>query len=61
MAYADFDLKTAVSTFGLTVYRDTDVFSGIEPLEPSEFLRVWLDEFVPVALGVNTEKGAAIS
>ena len=24
--------------------------------EPSPFLRVWLDEFAPVAAGVNTEK-----
>ena len=26
MAYGDFDLKTAVNTFGLTEDRDTDVF-----------------------------------
>ena len=26
------------------------------PIEPSEFLRLWLDEFAPVALGVNSEK-----
>ena len=56
MAYGDFDLKTAVNTFGLTEDRDTDVFAVVEPLEPSEFLRVWLDEFAPVALGVNSEK-----
>ena len=56
MAYADFDLKRAVHTFGLTEERNTDLFAGIEPLEPSEFLRVWLDEFAPLALGVNSEK-----
>src|SRR5262249_12616728 len=28
----------------------------VEPLVPSEFVRVWLDEFAPVALGVNSEK-----
>src|SRR2546423_1622944 len=54
MAYADFNLKTAVNTFKLTVDRDTDVFSTVEPVEPSEFLRVWLEEFAPVALGVNS-------
>lgn len=56
MAYGDFDLKTAVQTFGLTEDRATDLFAGVEPLEPSEFLRAWLDEFAPVALGVNSEK-----
>jgi hypothetical protein len=56
MAYGDFDLKTAVQKFGLTEHRNIDLFAAVAPLEPSPFLRVWLDEFVPVALGVNTEK-----
>src|SRR5438445_8264862 len=56
MAFSDFDLKTAVSKFALTEDRDTDLFVGVEPLEPSEFLRVWLEQFAPVALGVNSEK-----
>jgi hypothetical protein len=56
MSYADFDLRTAVQSFGLTEERNTDLFAGIDPLEPSEFLRVWLDEFAPVALGVNSER-----
>jgi hypothetical protein len=56
MAFGDFDLKRAVNTFGLTEERNTDLFAGVEPLEPSEFLRIWLDEFAPLALGVNSEK-----
>ena len=56
MSYSDFDLKTAVRSLGLTENRDADLFAGVEPIEPDEFLRVWLDEFAPVALGVNTEK-----
>jgi hypothetical protein len=56
MAFSDFDLKTAVHTFALTEERDTDLFAAVEPLQPSEFLRVWLGEFAPVALGVNSEK-----
>src|ERR1700730_4810360 len=56
MAYGDFDLKTAVHTFALPVIRDTDVFVDVQPLEPSEFLRVWLDNFARVALGVNSER-----
>lgn len=56
MAFADFDLKRAVNTFGLIEDRDTDLFAEIEPMVPGEFLRGWLEEFAPVALGVNSEK-----
>jgi hypothetical protein len=56
MAFSDFDLKTAVQTFALSEERDTDLFAGVEPLEPSAFLRVWLEQFAPVALGMNSEK-----
>ena len=57
MAYGDFDLKSAVAAFGLVEDRDTDLFADVEPLEPGESLRRWLEEFAPVALGLNTEKG----
>lgn len=56
MAYGDFDLKTAVHQFGLTENQNTDLFAEVEPLEPSDFLRDWLNEFAPVALGVNSER-----
>src|SRR5580658_2147518 len=56
MAFSDFDLRTAVHTFALTEERDTDLFADVKPIEPSEFLQVWLKTFVPVALGVNSEK-----
>ena len=49
MSYADYDLRTAVQTFGLTEGRDTDMFAAVGPLEPSGFLRVWLDQFAPGA------------
>jgi hypothetical protein len=56
MAFSDFDLKTAVQRFELREDRDTDLFAGVQPLEPSDFLRVWLERLAPVALGVNSEK-----
>ena len=56
MTYSDFDLRSALSAFGLTEERDTDLFPNVEPVEPSEFLRKWLEEFSPVAVGVNTER-----
>jgi hypothetical protein len=56
MAFSDFDLKTAVQKFGLTENRGTDLFADVAALEPSDFLRPWLDEFAPVALGISSEK-----
>jgi hypothetical protein len=56
MSFSDFDLKTAVHAFALSEERDTDLFAGVEALEPSAFLRVWLEQFAPVALGMNSEK-----
>ena len=56
MAFSDFNLRTALQTFGLTEQRDVDLFADVAPLNTSEFLRKWLDEFAPVAVGVNTEK-----
>jgi hypothetical protein len=56
MAFADFDLKTVVQKFGLTEDRNTDLFASVESLDPSDFLRIWLTKFAPVALGVNSEK-----
>src|SRR5262245_49396175 len=56
MAYSDFDLETAVQRFGLSVDEDTDLFADVMPIEPSEFLQVWLIEFARTALRVNSEK-----
>jgi hypothetical protein len=55
MAYGDFDLKTAVHTFGLTEEDSTDLFAAVEALPPSDYLSSWLQEFAPVALGINSE------
>ncbi len=56
MAFGDFDLREALRAFGLTDERDTDLFADVGGLEPTPFLRVWLDEFAPVAVGVGSEK-----
>jgi Putative restriction endonuclease len=56
MAYSDFDLRTAVRTFGLTERDDLDLFAAVVPLPPTSFLQVWLDEFAPVALTFSSEK-----
>src|SRR5579871_117655 len=56
MVFSDFDLKTAVHTFGLTENRRTNLFADVEPVEPSDLLRGWLGELAPIALGINSEQ-----
>jgi hypothetical protein len=60
MAYSDFELKTAVDTFSLVVERNLDLFRAIEPVEPSPILSGLLDEFTPIALGIDTEKARSV-
>jgi hypothetical protein len=56
MAFNEFDLKTAVQRFELVEDRRTDVFKDVALLAPSDYLRDWLADFAPVALGINTEQ-----
>jgi hypothetical protein len=56
MAFADFQLETAVKAFNLSEESKTDLFRHVEPIEPSEYLRGWLAVFAPVAVGINTEQ-----
>ena len=46
MAFSDFNLRSAVETFGLQEDRDSDLFAQVAPLDISEFTRSWLDEIV---------------
>ncbi|HTU21575.1 MAG TPA: hypothetical protein VMG10_26295 [Gemmataceae bacterium] len=55
MAFSDFTLRAAVDTFELQEELDTDLFAQVAALELSEFTRAWLDEFAPIAIGMNTE------
>lgn len=55
MAYSDFTLRGAVDAFGLQEELNTDLFAQVAPLELSEFTRTWLDEYAPIAVGMNTE------
>jgi hypothetical protein len=55
MAYNDFDLRTAVRNFEL-MQDDPDLFAPVKTMEPSHFLRIWLDEFAPSALMMSSDK-----
>jgi hypothetical protein len=56
MAYADFDLRTAVQKFELTTIENIDLFAGVEPIEPSDSVKGFLAEFSPYAIGINSEQ-----
>ena len=60
MAFNDFNLRSAVETFGLQEDLDTDLFAQVAPLEINEFTRGWLDEFAPVAVSVNSELARSV-
>jgi hypothetical protein len=51
MAFAQFDLKTAVSRFELSEERKIDLFAHVEPIDPSDWLRNILAELAPIASG----------
>jgi hypothetical protein len=56
VAYADFDLKRAVRSFGLATEDRPGLFDDVAPIEPSDFLRDHIGEFAPIARGINTEQ-----
>ena len=60
MAFSDFDLHMVVETFGLHVERDTDLYAGLAPLEPSDYLRAWLGDFGRLAVAVGTEMARSV-
>ncbi len=56
MAYSEFTLKKVKQEFELTIIEDEAVFEKIEPIAVSDFLNKQLDNNVPLALAINTEK-----
>lgn len=57
MAYSEFTTITKVRTaFNLTVNEKTVLFADVESIEPSDYLKTTLTEYVPLANAINTEK-----
>ena len=56
MAYRNFTLETVQKAFQLEKIESTDIFSHIEPVEPSEDLTKELAKKVPLAIAIRTEK-----
>jgi hypothetical protein len=56
MAYCDFTLETACTSFSLDFDEETELFAGIPAASISPLLRAILDEYVPLATSIHTEK-----
>ena len=56
MAYSDFTLESACSTFALELNQEVDLFASVRPVAVGSFLRTVLDEFVPLGTSIHTEK-----
>jgi len=56
MAYSDFTLKKVKSDFNLKTIENKSLFSDIQDVEISDYLKTTLKRNVPLALSINTEK-----
>lgn len=56
MSYSEFNLATVKKKLNLTIEELNNLFSHIQPVEPSDYLQQALSETVPLALAINTEK-----
>jgi len=56
MAYNDFTLSRVKKDFHLTVDETQNLFSQVEAVVPSDFLKQSLDYYLPLATTINTEK-----
>jgi len=56
MAYSDFNLKKVKEELGIQIFEEKAIFDALKPVEPSKLLADILDEYVPLALAINTEK-----
>ncbi len=56
MPYSSFSLQDVVEQFNLTLEERIEIFANVEPVKPSDFLMMTLDENVPLATAINSEK-----
>lgn len=56
MPCSSFSLQDVVEQFNLTLEERIKIFANVEPVKPSEFLMMTLDENVPLATAINSEK-----
>jgi len=56
MAYSDFTVDDLEQRFGIALDQADDLFGGVPEVDLSECLSGWIDDYVPVAQTLTTEK-----
>jgi hypothetical protein len=56
MPYSNFSLKKASTELGVSVTETQGIFDGLATIEPSDILKILLEDQVPLAVSINTEK-----
>lgn len=56
MSYSQFTLERVKEEFDLTVEESLNLFKQIKPNPPSSLLQTLLEEYIPLATAINTEK-----
>ncbi|MBC6422756.1 MAG: hypothetical protein GDA38_15475 [Hormoscilla sp. SP12CHS1] len=56
MPYSDFTISDLKSKFNLKIERRVELFPAVEPVSPSPLLREVLEENLPLALEIDTDK-----
>lgn len=56
MSYSQFTLDQVKTNFNLTIQEDKPLFTDLPQLQPSPILQQILQEYLPLALAINSEK-----
>ncbi|VXD24364.1 conserved hypothetical protein [Planktothrix serta PCC 8927] len=56
MAYNDFTLKQLQKQFNLKIEDQVDLFTNINPVSPTKLLQTIIEENLPLAIAISTEK-----
>jgi len=56
MSYSDFNVKQVQKDFDLEIIEKLGIFSEIQQVEISDYLTTTLEENIPLAVSINTEK-----
>ena len=56
MSYSQFTIEDIKTNFGITIAEKFGIFANIPEIECSDFLKQSLQEYLPLALAINTEK-----
>ena len=56
MSYSDFTIKQVQKDFDLEIIEKSGIFSEIKPVKISDYFTMTLEENIPLAVSINTEK-----